>query len=885
MQPSRQPSSQPSRRPTGQPSSQPSLNLQDDVAPIDSVTAVAVDATSIAASLRLLSNINAVAYCASFAGRRNVSGPFSLDDVTRQGFSALAASRRAAVTVTGLAPSTSYRVYCSTVSFGGAALSFEDVLATELRVRTGCCKTVDVRLLAPEARAGRQLLDALSVAIDHQPGSWLVAAVNVTRLGPNATQTETDAVAAQVFAYPATATFVAAEVSGPDASTQLQQREARAVALLLSDESAGSYRIAVDLRGPSASEYRVVYDGGSASGGLVLTVRSAQSRDRVAAPKATAAVFSGDGGVVTVSFDRATNRAGFVNFFRCGLLLRFAGSQAAQCRWATSAAIEVTFPGVGSSSAPTLLTVNATVVVRGDGGIKVPCAASVNSSGSGSDVPCLLANSTVSTELAVLGPAVPDTPAVVATAPSIVSPCSALQIDVSASRGDGGRRWASHRFVVRNSRSFAVEALEGFLNGPGYVLVPASPVPAALLLPASTYTVELTLCNFLGACGKAALRIVVGNVTGAAFALQRSGASLLTVLPRVPLTVQTRPVLSACNSSTDGAEVRTAAVTAAVRWTVLAANGSALEVRSQSDDPFVFYLPPYSLVAGRQYTVVGSASISAPVPRSASTSFAVVVQSDVLEATISGPATRTLPVGSSLQLDASGSLDRNLPRDRAGVSAGLRFQWSCVQVDPLPASADDACALVLTGWRTGTQATSAAASRFAAGLAEARFGAGQGVQGTVMVLTFGTGIGSALIHDGLLIPNTELGHLWLRDKHAESWASDRARELDDLNWKQWSKRASSYLQHLELLFSPDLFIIGGGISKKADKWQEHLKVGRSRVVPATLLNEAGIIGAAMMAARDPESAAGTPASPEPAPEGQPTPRKTPTRKAPARKKA
>jgi polyphosphate glucokinase len=176
----------------------------------------------------------------------------------------------------------------------------------------------------------------------------------------------------------------------------------------------------------------------------------------------------------------------------------------------------------------------------------------------------------------------------------------------------------------------------------------------------------------------------------------------------------------------------------------------------------------------------------------------------------------------------------------------------------------------------------------AAGLAEARFGAGQGVQGTVMVLTFGTGIGSALIHDGVLIPNTELGHLWLRDKHAESWASDRARELDDLNWKQWSKRASSYLQHLELLFSPDLFIIGGGISKKADKWQEHLKVGRSRVVPATLLNEAGIIGAAMMAARDLaardlEPAAGTPASPEPAPEGQPTPRKTPTRKTPTRK--
>ncbi|THF71405.1 ROK family protein [Deinococcus sp. Arct2-2] len=135
----------------------------------------------------------------------------------------------------------------------------------------------------------------------------------------------------------------------------------------------------------------------------------------------------------------------------------------------------------------------------------------------------------------------------------------------------------------------------------------------------------------------------------------------------------------------------------------------------------------------------------------------------------------------------------------------------------------------------------------AAGLAEAKFGAGAGVAGTVLMLTFGTGIGSALIYDGVLVPNTELGHLWLRDKHAETWASDRARERDDLNWKQWAARASKYLQHLELLFSPDLFIIGGGVSKKADKWESALVLERSKLVPATLLNDAGIVGAAMIA--------------------------------------
>ncbi len=167
----------------------------------------------------------------------------------------------------------------------------------------------------------------------------------------------------------------------------------------------------------------------------------------------------------------------------------------------------------------------------------------------------------------------------------------------------------------------------------------------------------------------------------------------------------------------------------------------------------------------------------------------------------------------------------------------------------------------------------------AAGLAEARFGAGAGVTGTVLMLTFGTGIGSALFHNGVLVPNTELGHLWLRDKEAEGWASDRARERDDLNWKQWSKRVSTYLQHLEVLFSPDLFIIGGGVSKKPDKWQDHLKLTRSELVPARLQNEAGIVGAAMMAAGyalSPTAAA--PAGPAVAGAAQPAP-KTPPRKA------
>lgn len=134
----------------------------------------------------------------------------------------------------------------------------------------------------------------------------------------------------------------------------------------------------------------------------------------------------------------------------------------------------------------------------------------------------------------------------------------------------------------------------------------------------------------------------------------------------------------------------------------------------------------------------------------------------------------------------------------------------------------------------------------AAGIAEMEFGAGKGHTGTVFVLTFGTGIGSAIFVNGALMPNTELGHMEVRGKDAEHRAADSARKRKDLSWKKWSKRVNEFLQRLEFLFSPDLFIFGGGVSKKHDKFF-HLLETKADVVPAQLLNDAGIVGAALAA--------------------------------------
>jgi polyphosphate glucokinase len=135
----------------------------------------------------------------------------------------------------------------------------------------------------------------------------------------------------------------------------------------------------------------------------------------------------------------------------------------------------------------------------------------------------------------------------------------------------------------------------------------------------------------------------------------------------------------------------------------------------------------------------------------------------------------------------------------------------------------------------------------AAGLAEMRFGAGRDKDGVVLIITLGTGIGVSLFVRGQLVPNLELGHIEIGGKDADDWASAIAREHENLSWKKWAKRVNKYLMTLEFLLWPDLIIVGGGVSKKHEKFFPYLTT-ETRVVPAEMRNQAGIVGAAMAAA-------------------------------------
>jgi len=135
----------------------------------------------------------------------------------------------------------------------------------------------------------------------------------------------------------------------------------------------------------------------------------------------------------------------------------------------------------------------------------------------------------------------------------------------------------------------------------------------------------------------------------------------------------------------------------------------------------------------------------------------------------------------------------------------------------------------------------------AAGLAEVRFGAAKGLRGLVIVTTLGTGIGSAIVYEGVLVPNSELGHLEIDGHDAEKRAASSIKDEEGLSYPEWAKRLTVYYRTLEKLFSPDLFVVGGGVSKDADQFMDLIDI-ETEIVPAKLQNRAGIVGAALWAA-------------------------------------
>lgn len=218
---------------------------------------------------------------------------------------------------------------------------------------------------------------------------------------------------------------------------------------------------------------------------------------------------------------------------------------------------------------------------------------------------------------------------------------------------------------------------------------------------------------------------------------------------------------------------------------------------------------------------LAAARVRVPTPKSATPQSVSEVAGEVLQ-----------------QIGAAGPVGITVPAVRAGiVDTASHIDLSCCGID----------AVELFSKATG-RPTAVVNDADAAGIAELRFGAGRGRDGVIVMITLGTGIGSALFADGTLVRNSELGHLLLlHHGEAEDWAAGSIRENDHLSWKKYAHRLQGYLELVQHLLWPEQIIIGGGVSKKADKFLPRIEL-QTPVVPAELHNDAGIIGAALLAA-------------------------------------
>ncbi len=226
------------------------------------------------------------------------------------------------------------------------------------------------------------------------------------------------------------------------------------------------------------------------------------------------------------------------------------------------------------------------------------------------------------------------------------------------------------------------------------------------------------------------------------------------------------------------------------------------------------------IVNSRRGVLVGD-RVRVPTPQPADTAAVVAATADL----VAGLGPDSGPVGIGLPAVIKGG--------RVEMAANLDESWIGAEAGDLFSQAIGRPVVMLN-------------DADAAGVAEMRYGAGRSVKGVVLVLTLGTGIGSALFVDGVLVPNLELGHIEIRGKDAERRASAGARERRGLSWKKWAPLLDEYLDTIERLVWPDLIILGGGISKKPEKFVPYLST-RAPIAPATLQNQAGIVGAAVRA--------------------------------------
>jgi hypothetical protein len=559
----------------------------------------------------------------------------------------------AMVNVTNLQPSTDYDLYCAATSSKDITMPLSGILSTKQPLRTACCKLITVAVQHPATvNVGQQLARALTVLLEAPPSASLVITVQYAGR---------DQSSAGLQLLPSVLRYDSRSAAGISKGVGL-------TAL-----GAGNYTLVVSVTGPSADEYRAAYIGTRR-----LTVLSADATPAV--PQLLQAAFSNDGSYVTLSFDSTTDRGGLYGTFSCRSLLRFASDSSAQCQWFSDNLLRIYPAAVGVNSA---LGEGAKVTLLANT-VRAKCTDANRAAGL-----CASYIATAGTAVEVTAPAAPSTPSVVFSAPSFIGGCNSLTLDLAGSVGAAGRPWDTVSFTVSTTpaSTSAADQLLRFLSR-NYTLCPPLPVPSAVLAKGYTYSIKVTLCNFLKACGSVTKVVSVANSAASLPVVTIVGQSVRTVYRVDPLSVLADAYTQSCGGGKSSAGLQ-------YSWTVTQLLPDATfytnaTLRSTSQNPAVFKLPAYTLTVGAAYTLSVTALSTASGLRASAAVQLKVLQSD-LAAVLKGASTRYAVVGEVVTFDASGSYDKDYPQQGL-ASAAVSYAWQCLTVAPVFSAA---CAITL----------------------------------------------------------------------------------------------------------------------------------------------------------------------------------------------
>jgi hypothetical protein len=559
--------------------------------------------------------------CGSYLPTERV--PKTVNEITVRGAMQSLAASRGNYTISGLVPSTTYHIYCGTLSNLNVPSKQSEILATKKIIKSACCRQlqVDIRLLTQ--LDSQDVANAVRVSLGERFLPEKEVVISLT--AKNST------------GHPFPAMFA------PRAVKFTPSSKTRSYSLSYLKAPVGVYSLAAALTGEGADEYSARFISGNS-----ITVLSSAQEPTV--PVFTSAIFSSDGSSIALSFDSPSNRGLYVNFFTCSSVFSNTLLSSARCQWVSDTIVRVTTTGAGFNIGDSIsLKANT---------IKAKCIASA--------LTCQKWNYSAIGSVPVAAPPSPVVPIINVVAPAQIGPCGSLLLDLTGSVGAGSRPFKSLKLTVASTDT-DIAPLRRFLQNVTSIQSPID-IKNTLLHAGFAYNIRADVCNFLSACSTMSHRFVVSttaNVPVVSINAQR----LIEIQRNAALRVTGNAYIPTCDGQQSRENIE-------FTWTI-SRDQVPLTLSSASSDPTLFRLPPFSLAVGGLYQVSLTAIHMTSLKKS-SASVSVAITTGNLVANIVGPSSRGLRVGDVLRLDASASYDE----DKDGDIEHMLFSFQCIQTAP-----------------------------------------------------------------------------------------------------------------------------------------------------------------------------------------------------------